>query len=102
MPDVEKVISELFKFREEMRTCNSTTYVSAAKVLMRMDLIDKAIALLKGQAPRLVTAEGLWIYWPDDENRPRWKCSRCGKIVHKDPADKLYCAACGQRNRKEA
>ena len=49
-----------------------------------------------------LTAEGQWVYCPDDEGRPRWKCSRCGKIVHKDPAEKLYCAACGQRNRKEA
>lgn len=47
-------------------------------------------------------AEGLWIYCPDDEGRPRWKCSRCGKIVRKDPADKVHCALCGQRNRKEA
>ena len=49
-----------------------------------------------------LSAEGLWIYCPDDEGRPRWKCSRCGKYVHKDPAEKLYCALCGQRNRKEA
>lgn len=47
-------------------------------------------------------AEGLWVYCPDDEGRPRWKCSRCGKFVHKDPAEKVYCALCGQRNRKEA
>lgn len=49
-----------------------------------------------------LTAEGLWAYCPDDEGRPRWKCSRCGKIVHKDPAEKLFCSTCGQRNRKEA
>ncbi len=61
------------------------------------DLRRDAEALLND-----LTAEGLWIYCPDDEGRPRWKCSRCGKIVHKDPAEKLYCAACGQRNRKEA
>lgn len=48
----EKVIEQLSKFREELRTCNSTTYVSGARVVMRMDLIDKAIALLKEQAPR--------------------------------------------------
>lgn len=53
----EKVIEELSKFREELRTCNSTTYVSGAKVVMRMGLIDKAIDLLKGLEPRLVTAE---------------------------------------------
>lgn len=29
--------------------------------------------------------EGVWIYCPDDEHRPRWRCSHCG-----------------QRNRKEA
>lgn len=50
----------------------------------------------------VLAAEGTWVYCPDDEGRPRWKCSRCGKIVRKDPAEKLYCDACGQRNRKEA
>ena len=58
-------------------------------------LIDKLAAIGK-------PAEGMWVYCPDDEHRARWKCSRCGKFVHKDPAEKLYCAACGQRNRKEA
>lgn len=63
------------------------------------------INLLHADAIKLLeqlTAEGLWIYCPDDEGRPRWKCSRCGKYVHKDPAEKRYCALCGQRNRKEA
>ena len=63
------------------------------------------IVQLHADAIKLIedlTAEGLWVYCPDDEGRPRWKCSRCGKIVHKDPADKLHCALCGQRNRKEA
>lgn len=62
-------------------------------------------AKLHADAVKLIEhlgAEGLWIYCPDDEGRPRWKCSRCGKYVHKDPAEKLYCALCGQRNRKEA
>ena len=49
-----------------------------------------------------LTAEGLWVYCPDDEHRARWKCSRCGKFVHKDPAVKLCCSMCSQRNRKEA
>lgn len=61
------------------------------------DMLKDAITLID-----VLSAEGLWVYCPDDEHRARWKCSRCGKIVHKDPADKLYCAACGQRNRKEA
>ena len=51
MPDMEKVINELSKFREELRTCNSTTYVSGAKKVMRMDLIDKTLALLEAQEP---------------------------------------------------
>lgn len=56
----------------------------------------------QGTGNREQTAEGLWVYCPDDEHHPRWKCSRCGKYVHKDPAEKLYCSLCGQRNRKEA
>lgn len=52
--DREKVIGELFKFREEMRTCDSTTYVIASKKVMRMDLIDKTISPLKAQEPRVM------------------------------------------------
>lgn len=63
----------------------------------KMHLADDCLTLIGALA-----AEGTWIYCPDDEGRPRWKCSRCGKIVRKDPAEKLYCATCGQRNRKEA
>ena len=45
---------------------------------------------------------GTWIYYTNDENKARWKCSVCGKICHRDPTDKLYCSHCGSRNSKEA
>ena len=61
------------------------------------DMLADAIELID-----MLSTEGLWVYCPDDEGHPRWKCSRCGKIVRKDPAGKLYCDVCGQRNRKEA
>lgn len=46
MNDKKDIVEALSKFREELRTCNSTTYVSASRKLMRMDLIDKTIALI--------------------------------------------------------
>ena len=82
----EKVIEQLSKFREELRTCNSTTYVSGAKVVMRMDLIDKAIDLLKGLEPRLVTREDFERAPAYDGVLPCWKESksktrRCGWVA---------------------
>ena len=53
----------------------------------------------------MVTKEarfGLWVYYVNDEGRPRWKCSECGKIVKRDPYEKLYCSRCGSRNQKGA
>jgi len=43
-----------------------------------------------------------WRYDTDDENRPRWKCSHCGKICHKNPYDKKCCSVCGSRMRMES
>ena len=45
---------------------------------------------------------GKWIYYTDDEHKPKWRCSNCGKICHKNPDKKLYCSNCGSRNQKEA
>lgn len=45
---------------------------------------------------------GVWKYYTNDEGKARWKCSICGKICRRDPADKLYCSNCGSRNHKEA
>jgi len=44
---------------------------------------------------------GVWEYQTDDEHKPRWVCSNCGKIVHKDPHDKRYCSNCGCAIRKD-
>ena len=44
---------------------------------------------------------GVWKYYTNDEGKVRWKCSICGKICRRDPADKLYCSHCGSRNQKE-
>ena len=78
MPEREKVISELFKFREEMRTCNNTTYVSATKKVMRMDLIDKTISLLKAQEP-VEPIPGFW-----DRDIPLFNCGACGGEIGAD------------------
>ena len=89
----EKVIEELSKFREELRTCNSTTYVSGARVVMRMDLIDMAIDLLKGLEPVApVRKDGLY------------RCGNClGTVVGyiADFSRRLiktdnYCRKCGR------
>ena len=49
-----------------------------------------------------VPVEAVWHYYVNDEGKARWKCSLCGKICHRDPADKLYCSRCGSRNMKES
>lgn len=45
---------------------------------------------------------GVWKYETDDEGKARWKCSKCGKVCHKHPHDKLYCSRCGSKMRMEA
>lgn len=45
---------------------------------------------------------GTWVYYMNDENKPRWKCSCCGKICKRLPHDKLYCSHCGAKMRLEA
>lgn len=59
----------------------------------------RTVELLKKlEAP----VEAKWHYYTNDEGKARWKCSLCGKICRRDPANKLYCSTCGSRNTKEA
>ena len=46
---------------------------------------------------------GVWVYFTDDENRARWRCSECGKILHRHPYtnNKFYCSYCGAKMRLE-
>lgn len=44
----------------------------------------------------------VWKYYTNDENKPRWKCSACGKVCKRNPHYKLYCSNCGARMRMEA
>lgn len=45
---------------------------------------------------------GVWVFYRNDENKPRWKCSICGKVIRRGVAEKLYCSHCGARMRREA
>lgn len=45
---------------------------------------------------------GKWLYYRNEEGKPRWKCSNCGKIIRHGAREKLYCSACGSRNSEEA
>lgn len=42
-----------------------------------------------------------WLYYTNDENKPRWKCSECGKIIRHGVNEKLYCSRCGAKMRME-
>lgn len=43
-----------------------------------------------------------WIYYLNDENKARWKCSECGKICRRNPHDKRYCSWCGSKMEMES
>ena len=43
-----------------------------------------------------------WVYYVNEENRARWKCSKCGKICRKDPTLKYYCSNCGAKMVKDS
>ena len=33
-----------------------------------------------------------WLYYINDEGKPRWNCSQCGKVCRRDPYDKRFCS----------
>lgn len=43
-----------------------------------------------------------WIYYRNDENKARWRCSQCGKICRRNPYEKRYCSWCGCKMEMEA
>jgi ABC-type ATPase with predicted acetyltransferase domain len=45
---------------------------------------------------------GVWVYYTNDENKARWKCSVCGKVCKHNPFYKYYCSNCGCHMRMEA
>lgn len=46
--------------------------------------------------------DGKWKYYVNDEGKARWRCSLCGKLCHKNPAEKRYCSDCGARMTMES
>ena len=44
---------------------------------------------------------GTWLYYTNDENKARWKCSECGKVCKRNPYYKLYCSHCGAKMKME-
>lgn len=48
------------------------------------------------------TLTATWLYSTDDQHKPLWRCSNCGKVCRKDPKDKRFCAWCGAAMKKEA
>lgn len=90
-----KVIEGLENCTTERKSCVGCPYHGEEPcVWAKWQLLRDALKLL--------TEETVWEYCPDDENRARWRCKNCGKIVRRDPAGKLYCSICGMRARKEA
>ena len=49
-----------------------------------------------------VPVEAKWHYYINEEGKPRWRCTNCGKIVRHDPHDKKRCSICGAHMSKEA
>ena len=50
----------------------------------------------------LLTAPATWEYYVNDEGKPRWKCSSCGKIIRRGSHEKLFCSRCGRPMKTEA
>lgn len=60
--------------------------------------IKRTIELLKKlEAP----IEAKWRGYTNDEGKPRWKCTNCGKIVKRPPNDKKRCSICGAHMTEE-
>ena len=68
---------------------------------VHIDIITarRTVELLKKlEAP----VEATWHYYMNDEGKPRWKCTRCGKIVKRVSHDKVRCSCCGAHMSEEA
>jgi len=59
----------------------------------------RTVELLKKlEAP----VEAVWHYYTNDEGRPRWRCSNCGKVCRRNPHDKKRCSECAGHMNMEA
>ena len=81
-------------------TCNFKWQTIELERLQYESMLDKTEQ--HNKEANVMAKEGKWVYYTNDENKPRWKCSNCGKICRRDPYDKNYCSKCGSRNTKEA
>jgi len=45
---------------------------------------------------------GKWLYYTNDEGKPRWKCNECRKIIRRGAHDKLYCSHCEAKMSMES
>lgn len=68
---------------------------------VHVDIITarRTVELLKKlEAP----VEAVWMYYTNDEGKPRWRCSNCGKVCRRNPHDKKRCSECAGHMRMEA
>ena len=49
-----------------------------------------------------LTEPATWIYYTNDEGKPRWRCSSCGFVKRRNPHEKKYCAGCSKPMKMEA
>ena len=59
--------------------------------------IDDIAAKRLFELLKRIPKDAKWHYYTNDEGKPRWKCTECGKLCRRRPTDKLYCSRCGSK-----
>lgn len=89
----QQVIAELETAIADCEKFGNDEY-GQAPVHVNIITARRTVELLK----KLETpVEAKWRGYTNDEGKPRWKCTNCGKIVKRPPNDKKRCSICGAR-----
>lgn len=68
-------------------------------VLVNLITARRTVELLKKME---VPIEAKWHYYTNDEGKPRWRCTNCGRICKRNPYDKQRCSTCGAHTTLES
>lgn len=49
-----------------------------------------------------VPIDAKWHYYTNEEGKPRWRCTNCGRLCKRNPYDKQRCSTCGAHTTLES
>ena len=89
----QQLMGQLSAAIDSYERCNGEQYDTAHVQLDYITAKRMHELLGKLEGPK----DAKWHYYTNDEDKPRWKCTTCGKLCRRRPTDKLYCSRCGSK-----